>query len=272
MDSDLVPVSAAALLPVVRADYSPVIKRYNAWAKGRPVTEETVREFFEAQAKAGFSARSIAFYKVAIKAAVMRAFPSYDTRVRASMDALFKSIKVPKADRTLQGKDVFSPAELRACIKAARPHVGLFIKLLYNTGARISEGLSIRLDHCKADRGDVLARITGKGARERTLTLDAKLFAQIRKVLPGKVYLFEHDGRPYGRRWMGEEIKRAGREAVGRHIHPHALRHSRATHLLAAGVPLDAVSRFLGHAQTSTTLSYYAHNSADPAVLKRTSL
>jgi site-specific recombinase XerD len=253
--------SAARALPQLKIpQYDPVIRCFNEWLAGRPVTEETVREFFQAQERAGYSARSLRLHKVAIKAAIRHAFPSHDSRVDASLDAFFRSLKTPRPETHIQEGDIFSRDELKMLITASPHHVGLFIQALYNTGARISELLSVRLSKCERDRTVIRCRITGKGKRERTLILDRKLFESIRIAFPSKDFLFANEGRPYSRQHMAREMKRHSREILSRDIHPHALRHSRVTHLLAAGKPLEAVSKFAGHTRVDTTVRFYAHN------------
>lgn len=265
-------LDAPASLPVPRRkDYAPAVRRFNVFAAGH-VNEDTVRDFFE-QERQTYSARTVALHKVAIKAALFAAYPSHDSRVRAAFDALFRGIKLPKTEKRIHSSYVFSKTEVRKFIKAAPRKVGLFARLLYDTGARVSEGLSIRLRDCKEDRGAILAAIVGKGSKAGTLTISKTLFGQIRREFAGKTFLFEHRaGKPYTRRHMARELSRISKDTLGRNMHPHTLRHSRVTHLLEAGVPLDAVSRFARHAQTSTTLAFYAHAQMTSAEIIRSGL
>lgn len=262
------------MLPVPkRKDYAPAVRQFNEWLAGRPINEETVKEFF-AERRTRYKTRSVTLHKVAIKASLLKAFPSHDARVRASFDALFREIKLPKLEKRIHSSFVFSKSEIRKFIKAAPRHVGLFAQVLYDTGARVSEGLSIRLADCKQDRGAVLCSITGKGGKEGILTIEKKLFDRVRKVFAGKVWLFENTetGKAYTRKWASKELSRVSKKTLGRNMHPHTLRHSRVTHLLESGVPLDAVSRFARHAQTSTTLAFYAHTQMTSAAIIKSGL
>lgn len=240
--------------------YDPIIRRFNEWLAGRPVTEDTVREFFRNQESTGYSARSLRLHKVAIKAAIKHAFPSHDSRVVASLDAFFRSLKTPRPETHIQEGDIFSRDELKKLIAASPRRVGLFIQALYNTGARISELLSVRINKCERDGTVVRCRITGKGKRERTLILDRRIFEAICKTFSSRDFLFAHGRTAYTRQHLAREMKRLSREILRRDIHPHALRHSRVTHLLAAGRPLEAVSKFAGHTRVDTTVRFYAHN------------
>lgn len=250
-------------LPLLRVpEYDPTIKRFNQFLEGRPANEETVREFFKLEANL-YSARSIAKHKVAIRAGVRKAFPTNDLRVLASMDALFKSIKLPKAETRVREKDLFTKQEIRAIVAASPRHIGLFIRSMYDTGSRVSECLSMRVNDCTEDSEAVRCPITGKGKKERILTMSKKLFAQVRKHFAGNTWLFEHHGRCYNRKHMWFCVRKYGKIATGRHIHPHSFRHSRLTHLLDDGQPLAAVSNFAGHTNVKTTLDFYAHNVLD---------
>lgn len=260
-------------LPQVQVpQYNPVIRRFNEWLAGRTVTEAVVREFFRTQERAGYSARSLRLHKVALKAAIQKAFPSHDSRVTASLDAFFRSLKTPRPETHLQHSDLFSREELRTLIKASPRHIGLFTQALYNTGARISELLSVRLNKCTQEGKVMRCRITGKGKRERTLILDRDLFESIRKTFRSGDFLFAHERKPYSRQHIAREIKKHCLKAVGRNIHPHALRHSRVTHLLGAGKPLEAVSKFAGHSRVDTTLRFYAHNVLETAEILESGL
>ncbi len=240
--------------------YDVTIRRFNEWLRGRPVTDANVREFFRDRIAAGYSARSIRLQKVAIKAGIRKAFPSHDTRAGAALDTLFRSIRTPIPETRLQSSDMFTQSEIRALIAASPERIGLFVRALYKTGARISELLSIRIRDCRVGKQVVHCRITGKGHRERSLTLDRKVFDAVQASLLPADFLFEHNGRRYSRQHMAREIKKYCRLALGRDIHPHALRHSRVTHMLAAGKPVEAVSKFVGHSRVETTLRFYAHN------------
>ena len=259
-------------LPILRKpEYDPTIRRFNEFLAGRSANEETIREFFELEASL-YSAKSIMLHKSAIKAAAKQAYPTHDIRIIATMDALFKSIKLPKPQDRVQEKDLFSKEEIRKIVAHSPKHIGLFIKSLYNTCSRVSECLSMRLDDCFEDEQAIRCPIVGKGKKERTLVMGKALFHTVCKHFGGRTWLFEHHGKRYSRQHMWETIRRYGREATGRWIHPHSMRHSRITHLLEDGVPLVAVSRLAGHSQTSTTTQFYAHNQMKAAEIIRTGI
>jgi integrase len=137
----------------------------------------------------------------------------------------------------------------------------LFLCFLYSTWARVAEMRGIRLADCKAVLGTVYFSVLGKGKKERTLRIGENIFNAIREVFKGQVYLFETSrGKPYACQYISGEIRKVTEKAIGRPLSAHKMRHSFATRQLAHGVPVDALSRYLGHSDTSITLKYYSHN------------
>jgi len=140
--------------------------------------------------------------------------------------------------------------------------------LLYACGLRISEALGLAgADHPLRD----VLRITGKGGRERLVPV----LPVARAAVARYVALCPHDlsrdaplfrgtrGGPLNPRLMQSAMEQA-RGALGlpATATPHALRHSFATHLLAAGGDLRTIQELLGHASLSTTQGYTAVDSA----------
>ncbi len=115
----------------------------------------------------------------------------------------------------------------------------------------------------------MVIRITqGKGAIDRDAVLSRKtldILTEYWKQYRPAIYLFEGrtSGKPHNLRifqhYVIEATKAAG---ITKHVSPHTLRHSFATHLLEDGVPLIAIQKMLGHADVKTT-TMYTHVSAD---------
>ncbi|MDR2552456.1 MAG: tyrosine recombinase [Treponema sp.] len=137
---------------------------------------------------------------------------------------------------------------------------------MYSAGLRISELVSLSVkdleDGCRT------ARVTGKGGKERyvffsdeaSLAMEEYLSARkvrIRVEAPTDRLFINRRGGPIsvpGVRWI---IGRYGdRTGLGKHVHPHALRHSFATHLVNSGCDVRLVQELLGHASISTTQRY----------------
>ena len=142
------------------------------------------------------------------------------------------------------------------------------IELLYATGLRVSELLSLRLGDLRLAAGHLSA--FGKGAKERLVPVSdvacAKLGRYLREVRPvlvarsrkpsDRVFLNGRGGSLSRQAFWGI-LRRYGRKAgVRARLSPHVLRHSFATHLLEGGADLRSVQMMLGHADISTTQVY----------------
>ncbi len=142
------------------------------------------------------------------------------------------------------------------------------LELLYGAGLRVGELVDLDLDDL--DRGRRLVRVSGKGRKERIVPFGTKALEAMEAYLPeralwraGKVL---EDGDPLfvnqrGSRLSDRSVRRILNAAVTRTaglygLHPHALRHAFATHLLEAGMDLRAIQELLGHASLATTQIY----------------
>ena len=181
-----------------------------------------------------------------------------------------KAIATPRKDKTLP--KTLSVDEAGAVV-AARGREGTLgardralLELLYATGLRVSELVALRLEDVDLSARQV--RTVGKGRKERIVPFgraagDAvKAWLRVRTTLRPSakdasfIFLNARAGRLTDR-GVRRILDRAilGAE-VGRRASPHALRHSFATHLLAAGADLRVIQELLGHASLSTTQKY----------------
>jgi integrase/recombinase XerC len=189
------------------------------------------------------------------------------------------AVRTPKLARTLPKPLSIATAkriadtDLRAG-EAREPWIiardAAVLALLYGSGLRIAEALSLKRSEAPLpDTGDALT-VTGKGNKTRmvpVLPQVAKLIADYIALcpfeLPGDGPLFiGARGGPLGPRIVQLAMARL-RGALGlpNSATPHALRHSFATHLLARGGDLRAIQELLGHASLSTTQIYTAVDS-----------
>ncbi len=146
------------------------------------------------------------------------------------------------------------------------------LELLYGSGLRVSELVQLDLEHVRLGSQDV--RVLGKGSKERIVPFGSKakqaLLAYLpcreHWLLPGEpknVLFFGRKGHRISVRAVQKLVHRYGMLGAGRaDLHPHALRHSCATHLLEGGADLRAIQELLGHASLSTT-QRYTHVSMD---------
>jgi len=167
--------------------------------------------------------------------------------------------------------DVLSVAEVGRLLSLEWPGpMGLrnrtILEMLYATGARASELVSLKADDVSLEAGYV--RCFGKGSKERILPIVGRMQALLREYLEAArpviarrrndPHLFlSYHGRPLRREDIWRVVNTAARRAgIRKKIHPHTLRHSFATHLLEGGADLRAVQQMLGHADIATTQIY----------------
>jgi integrase/recombinase XerD len=184
--------------------------------------------------------------------------PAEDLRAPRAWPALPKFLDLDEVDRLLEQPDVSTPRGLRD--KA-------LIEVLYATGMRVSELLSLRPADLNLDEGYLTC--TGKGAKERIVPIGHQAAGWVRRYMrdgrpqlvprASSPWLFVNarDGGALSRVGFWKVLKEYGIKAgITRDISPHVLRHSFATHLLERGADLRAIQAMLGHADLSTTQIY----------------
>ncbi len=140
------------------------------------------------------------------------------------------------------------------------------LELLYATGIRVSELISLNISDINLDMGYI--KCYGKGAKERIVPLGS-IAAKCVQDYTGKgrpklvrtydeaALFVNHHGNRLTRQGFWKIIKKYAQEAnIHKDITPHTLRHSFATHLLENGADLRSVQEMLGHADISTTQIY----------------
>ena len=134
--------------------------------------------------------------------------------------------------------------------------------LLYGAGMRISEACNVKWNSIKFSEQKIL--VTGKGNKERYSVLPhfcIKFLMDLKNLNPADLYIF--GSAPLNPRAGYELIRQLGAAAgLVNSLHPHALRHSYATHLLANGTNLRTLQSLLGHTSLQAT-EKYTHLSVD---------
>lgn len=142
------------------------------------------------------------------------------------------------------------------------------LAILYATGLRATELCTLKISGIHFDEGVV--RVLGKGGKERVVPFDARAAQAIRDYLENGRKELDRTGRvPYlllnlkggamDKRRVWDVVSEAAHLAgLGKHAHPHLLRHSFATHLLANGADIRVIQELLGHSSISTTQVYLA--------------
>ena len=236
--------------------------------RGRKV-EDLQRQDLEALTRqlmsAGLSPRSAAravaclrgFYRFLVLDRRLTVDPAEDVHAPRAWPALPKFLSVEEVDRLMGQPDVSTPRGLRD---------RALIELLYATGMRVSELVSLRPADLNLRAGYLTC--TGKGDKQRIVPIgkEATKWVEryLRKGRPGLAgkraspWLFVNArGGRLSRVGFWKVLKAYGLKAgVPRGLSPHVLRHSFATHLLERGADLRAIQMMLGHADLSTTQIY----------------
>jgi integrase/recombinase XerC len=238
------------------------------------LTPQDVRAFMAARRAAGIGGRSLMR-----GLAGARSFARFLERNGKGKVAALAAVRAPKVSKTLpkplaaKAARQMTETDLRAGEERA-PWIfardAAALALLYGSGLRISEALSLKPDAIPAaEKGGALI-VTGKGGKTRMVPV----LPQILRMISDYVALCPYDlpaqgplfvgarGGPLSPRILQLTMERL-RGALGLpdSATPHALRHSFATHLLARGGDLRAIQELLGHASLSTTQIYTAVDS-----------
>ncbi len=138
------------------------------------------------------------------------------------------------------------------------------LELAYSSGLRLSELAG--LDVARVDLADGEARVLGKGAKERVVPVGRAALEAIRAWLPvraalappgeGALFVGRGGSRLSPRAIESRLAAWAVKQGLDRHVHPHMLRHSFASHLLQSSGDLRAVQELLGHASIASTQVY----------------
>lgn len=255
---------AAATLSAYRSDLS----GFSRWLAGRGVGIEEARrldvlDFLSEHAH--WPPRTIAR-----RLSALRRFYQHLEREGRITSNPCDRIDAPRLGRPLPG--VLTEHEVERLLAAPDIETAFGIRdramleVLYATGLRVSELVSLRSDQVNLLQGVV--RVIGKGGKERLVPLGEPAVAWLERLLEsGRTEILgaKHSpalfptarGRGMTRQAFWHLVKRyAARAGISRDISPHTLRHAFATHLLDHGADLRVVQMLLGHRDISTTQIY----------------
>jgi len=229
----------------------------------------------------------------------LRSFLEYAGLIDCSLSALYlvaKSIPIKKSpgkiveflsekalESFLQQPDISKIKEFRDLV---------FMTLMYDTAARCSEILDMKVSDLRLTGKHPIAYLHGKGGKTRTVPMLNKTVQYCEKylkkyhpgvavnsqeqlfftIIHGEKKRMSPDAVAVFFMKYGEKAH-ANCEECPAHIHPHMLRHTRAMHLYRSGMPIDLLSQYLGHSQIETTMIYaYADTEMKRASIEKAEL
>ncbi len=188
----------------------------------------------------------------------LRQFHRFLAREGVRPDDPTATLDSPRLGRPLP--KYLSEAEVEALLAASARHpvAQAGLEILYATGLRVSELLSLR--RAAVDRAGGALIVRGKGGRERMVPLSTAAKAAAAEVPADGAWLFpgRDPRRAMTRQGFALILKQVALEAGidPARVSPHVLRHSFASHLLARGADLRSLQALLGHASIATTEIY----------------
>lgn len=217
----------------------------------------------------GSLGRTVSSATIARKISAVRTFFRFLERralVRENPAALLEAPRVPRPLPTFLGVDAAKAVVEAPTDDESGTRDRALLEVLYGSGLRVSELAGSRLEDLDLDVGQI--RVRGKGSKERLVPLGPPALAALRAWLscrpgflvegrPTDAVFLGKRGTPLGVRRIQDLVHAYGALGAGRaDLHPHALRHTCATHLLEGGAHLRAIQELLGHASLSTTQRY----------------
>jgi integrase/recombinase XerD len=207
------------------------------------------------------------FMRFLVEEGVLTQDPAESLLVPKQPKRLPKALSVAQVEALLAATDGDDPVRMRD--KA-------LLELLYATGARVSEAVTLDVDDLVGAEGTPeLIRVIGKGDKQRIVPLGSFARAAVEAYLVRARPFLASGGSATPALFVGARgarlsrqnawlVIRAAAERAGitADVSPHSLRHSFATHLLAGGADVRVVQELLGHASVATT-QLYTHVSID---------
>ena len=201
-----------------------------------------------------------AFFKFLLREGVIRYNPA-------------QMVQAPKADKYLPSflsiDEVFSLLRVKFEPGVSGLRDRAIIEFLYSVGVRVGELTGLNVTNVDFSNG--LARVRGKGKKERIVPIGGPALSALREYIEGRSETGKNEIEAYdesplflnrvGSRLTPRSVRRIidkyiTLSGVGKKISPHALRHTFATHLMDAGADLRVIQELLGHESLSTTQKY----------------
>lgn len=231
------------------------------------VTRRDIEDFIVARHDAGYAASSVnrclssvkGLHRFLAREGLAQATPASGVNFSRVDERLPDCLSIEAVGALLD--QPFPPTDAGARDRA-------ILEVLYGCGVRASELVGLDMDDVYLD--DEFLRVVGKGSKERVVPIAGAAARALgsylegartsfarhsRSGVPSAVFLNARGGR-ISRQSVHALVERYGRLVGIEGLHPHTLRHSFATHMLAGGADLRVLQEILGHASISTTQIY----------------
>jgi len=195
------------------------------------------------------------FFKFTLTEKLLKQDPTAHMETRRAWQTLPRFLTQEEVDKLLEQPDLNDDVGVRD---------RAMLELLYATGLRVSELVSLRLPDVDLEVGALIC--FGKGSKQRRVPIGKSsihflrcYFAVRQRLLKGKqsdLLFIGPNGKPITRQNFWKIIMRYGESAALGHVTPHMLRHSFATALIENGADLRSVQMMLGHSDINTTQIY----------------
>jgi site-specific recombinase XerD len=246
-----------------------------AWASARSLEPNRIavrdlRRYLASLTEAGRAASTVG-RKLAALRALLRVQVEAGLRSENPAELLSAPRRPQRLPRVLKGEEVATLLERIPATTPLEQRDRALFELAYASGLRAEELVSLRVTDIDFDREAV--RIEGKGGKTRIVPTGEPALVALTRYLerarpalaamagPSGVMFLSKSGRALSTSDVRRRLRTWARSAAGgapalAGAHPHALRHSFATHLLEGGADLRAIQELLGHATISTTQVY----------------
>ncbi len=256
------------LAPNSLESYERDLKRMNEWAIKCKIslldlTRKDLRGWIANMSREGLAPSTVSravsaargFFRFLMLDGHLKVHPAEDLDTPQQMRYLPQFLNEEQIDLLLAQPDAETAVGLRD---------RALLELMYATGLRVSETISLKMSEVDLDGGLLVCH--GKGSKDRRVPIGRSASHWLRMYMGTRArasevqidgYLFVNgNGRPLSRQETWATIKKYASSAGLKNVSPHTLRHSFATHLLQRGADSRSVQALLGHTDISTTQIY----------------
>jgi site-specific recombinase XerD len=264
--------SLTSVAPRTVEAYGTDLAGFATWAERGGVSgPEDVDRTLLRRYVAHLSTRRYAKRSIARKVSALRRYFAWAARTDRIQADPSSGLSAPRGEgrlpRVLRQDELVTllddpPATVAGDDPAVRARDDAVLELLYGSGLRIGELCALGPADLDLDRGRAL--VWGKGGKQRAVPLSAPAITALRAWIDGPRRSVAAGGADIdalflnrrGHRLTPRDARRIVDRRAAAPTHPHALRHTFATHLLDGGADLRAVQELLGHADLATTQRY----------------